>query len=133
MKYILDTNICIYIIKKKPRKVLQTFQELHVGEVCISSITLAELQYGAYKSQQQERNKIALLNFLAPIEILPFTDKATSLYGAIRADLEKRGQIIRAYDLLIAAHALSGNLILVTNNTKEFNRIPKLRLQNWAE
>jgi tRNA(fMet)-specific endonuclease VapC len=133
MKYMLDTNICIYIIKKKPGKVLQTFQALNVGDVCISAITFAELQYGVYKSQQQKRNKVALLNFLTPIEILPFTDKAMSLYGEIRADLEKRGQIIGAYDLLIAAHALSENLVLVTNNTKEFNRIPKLRLQNWTE
>jgi tRNA(fMet)-specific endonuclease VapC len=133
MKYMLDTNICIYIIKKKPRKVLQTFQALNVGDVCISAITFAELQYGVYKSQQQKRNKVALLKFLAPIEILPFTDKAASLYGEIRADLEKKGQIIGAYDLLIAAHALSENLILVTNNTKEFNRILKLRLRNWTE
>ncbi len=133
MKYMLDTNICIYIIKEKPAKVFQTFKSLNVGDVCISSITLAELQYGVYKSQHQEHNKIALLNFLAPLEILPFSCKAASIYGEIHADLEKRGQIIGAYDLLIAAHALSENLVLITNNTKEFMRIPRLHLRNWAE
>ncbi|MEW6623021.1 MAG: type II toxin-antitoxin system VapC family toxin [Bacillota bacterium] len=133
MKYMLDTNICIYIIKKKPINVFQTFQSLKVGDVCISSITFAELQYGVYKSQHQERNQIALFNFLAPIEILSFSDKAASFYGKIRFNLEKRGQIIGPYDLLIAAHAVSENLILITNNTDEFSRIPNLQLENWAE
>lgn len=129
----LDTNICIYIIKKKPVKVFQAFQLLNKGDVCISSITFAELQYGIYKSQHQVRNRIALVRFLAPIEILPFSTKAAASYGEIRADLENRGQLVGPYDLLIAAHARSENLILVTNNTKEFSRIPKLQLQNWAE
>ncbi|MBZ4654222.1 MAG: type toxin-antitoxin system VapC family toxin [Peptococcaceae bacterium] len=133
MRYMLDTNICIYIIKKKPVQVFQIFNALKVGDVCISSITLAELQYGVYKSRFPERNKLALVNFLAPITILPFSDRASVLYGHIRAGLEKRGQIIGAYDLLIAAHALSEDLILVTNNTKEFSRIPNLTLKNWAE
>ncbi len=133
MKYMLDTNICIYIIKKKPVQVFLIFNALKVGDVCISSITLAELEYGVYKSQFPERNKLALANFLAPITILPFSDRASVYYGNIRADLEKRGQVIGAYDLLIAAHALSEGLILVTNNTNEFNRIPNLILKNWAE
>jgi len=129
----LDTNICIYIIKKKPAKVFQAFQSLSEGDVCISSITFAELQYGIYKSQQQARNRMALVKFLAPIEILAFSAKAASSYGKIRADLETSGQLIGPYDLLIAAHAVSENLVLITNNTKEFSRIPGLRLQNWAE
>ena len=133
MKYMLDTNICIYIIKEKPVKVFQTFRSLNIGDVCISSITFAELQYGVCKSQNKERNKMALLNFLVPMEILPFSSRAASYYGEIRAALENKGLIIGAYDLLIAAHALSEKLILVTNNTKEFNRIPKLVLENWAE
>lgn len=133
MKYMLDTNICIYIIKKKPIQVFEIFNTLKVGDVCISSITLAELEYGVYKSQFPERNKLALANFLAPITILPFSDRASVIYGQIRADLEKQGQIIGAYDLLIAAHALSEDLIMVTNNTKEFRRIPNLTLKNWAE
>ena len=129
----LDTNFCIYIIKEKPIKIFQTFKSLNVGDVCISSITFAELLYGVYKSQHQERNRFALINFLAPIEILPFSSKAASLYGEIRAALEKRGRLIGAYDLLIAAHALSENLVLITNNTRKFSRIPKLHLQNWTE
>lgn len=133
MKYMLDTNICIYIIKNKPAKVFQTFQSLQIGDVCISSITFSELQYGVYKSRHYEQNKIALINFLALIEILPFPAEAASIYGRIRADLEKRGEIIGAYDLLIAAHAIVENLALVTNNTREFSRIRNLSLQNWAE
>jgi len=133
MRYMLDTNICIYIIKKKPPKVFETLKRLDIGDVCISAITLAELKYGVEKSQYRERNKIALTGFLTPLEILPFSDKSAVKYGEIRAILEKKGQVIDAYDLLIGAHALSENLILVTNNTKEFSRIPNLSLENWAE
>ncbi|MCL6449083.1 MAG: type II toxin-antitoxin system VapC family toxin [Armatimonadetes bacterium] len=133
MRYMLDTNICIYIIKKKPVKVLETLKRLDIGDVCISAITLAELEYGVEKSQQRERNKIALTSFLSPLEILPFSGSAAVIFGEIRAALEKKGQIIGAYDLLIAAHALSENLILVTNNTNEFSRVPGLSLENWAD
>lgn len=133
MKYMLDTNICIYIIKRKPIEVFKKFETLQVGDLCISSITFAELQYGVFKSRHPERNKIALANFLAPIDMLPFSDKAAVLYGCIRAQLERKGQIIGAYDLLIAAHALSEGLTLITNNTKEFSRIPKLSLANWVD
>lgn len=127
----LDTNICIYIIKKKPEKIFQVFSTLNVGDICISSITYAELQYGIFKSQHKEKNKIALINFLAPIDILNFTDKAAVCYGEIRAVLEKKGQIIGAYDLLIAAHAFSEGFSLVTNNIKEFSKIPRIKLLNW--
>lgn len=133
MRFMLDTNICIYIIKKKPRKVFDTLMKLKIGDVCISAITLAELEYGAEKSQHRERNKIALAGFLTPLEIHPFSDKSAVKCGEIRAALEKKGQVIGAYDLLIGAHALSENLTLVTNNTKEFSRIPNLSLENWAE
>jgi tRNA(fMet)-specific endonuclease VapC len=133
MKYMLDTNMCIYIIKKKPARVLEKFTSLKTDDVCISAITLAELQYGVYKSMFPERNELALLNFLVPITLLSFSDGASIFYGKIRRDLEKRGQVIGANDLLIAAHALSENLILVTNNTKEFCRIPNLALENWVE
>ncbi len=133
MKYMLDTNICIYIIKKKPIEVFKKFNSLQVGDLYISSITFAELQYGVFKSRCPERNKIALASFLAPIDILPFSDNAAVLYGGIRADLERKGQIIGAYDLLIAAHALSEEVTLVTNNIKEFSRIPELSLINWAD
>ena len=132
MKYMLDTNICIYIIKAKPKKVLDKFHTLGMGDVCISSITLAELQYGVEKSKYKERNKLALAAFLSSIEILPFSDNAAAEYGKIRANLEKQGNIIGAYDLMIGAHALSENITLVTNNTKEFKRIENLSLENWA-
>lgn len=132
MKYMLDTNICIYIIKKKPRKVFDIFKSLEVGDICISSVTLAELQYGVYKSQFVEKNKIALTAFLAPITILPFSDKAAVVYGNIQAELEKMGQPIGAYDLMIAAHALSERLVLASNNMKDFDRIQGLRVTNWV-
>nr|WP_286169542.1 type II toxin-antitoxin system VapC family toxin [Halocella sp. SP3-1] len=128
----LDTNICIYIIKEKPEKVINKFHTLDVGDVCISSITLAELEYGVEKSQYTERNRLALAGFLSSIEVLPFSDKAASEYGRIRAELERQGNIIGAYDLMIGAHALSENITLVTNNTKEFQRINNLSLENWA-
>ena len=132
MKYILDTNICIYIIKERPEKVINKFHTLDVGDICISSITLAELEYGVEKSQYTERNRLALAGFLSSIEILSFSDKAAESYGRIRTNLERQGNIIGAYDLMIGAHALSENLILVTNNTKEFQRINNLSLENWA-
>jgi len=132
MKYMLDTNTCIYLIKKKPAKVIERFKRLDIGDVCISVITLAELCYDVEESQNKERNWIALATFLAPIEILPFSDKAAVRFGEIRAYLEKSGKIIGAYDLLIAAHALAENLTLVTNNTSEFSRIPGLSIENWA-
>jgi len=132
MKYMLDTNICIYIIKEKPQKTLNKFQNLKIGDVCISIITLAELGYGVEKSKFHERNKIALIGFLASIEILPFTEKAALVYGKVRANLEKHGKIIGAYDLMIGSHALSEELTLVTNNTREFSRITNLSIENWA-
>ena len=128
----LDTNICIYLIKEKPEKVITKFHTLDVGDICISSITLAELEYGVEKSQYTERNGLALAGFLSSIEILPFSDKAAEKYGIIRATLERYGNIIGAYDLMIGAHALSENLTLVTNNMKEFQRINNLLLENWA-
>ena len=132
MKYMLDTNICIYIIKEKPKKVISKFQTLDIGDVCISVITLAELQYGVEKNNYPERNRVALSGFLALIEILPFSEQASSEYGKIRANLERQGNIIGAYDLMIGAHALSEKLILVTNNINEFKRISQLSLENWA-
>ena len=133
MKYMLDTNICIYIIKEKPQKVLEKFQSLNIGDICISIITFSELEYGVQKSKYTEKNKTALTNFLSPIEILPFNQKAALEYGKIRTVLEKKGGIIGAYDLMIGTHALSENLTLVTNNVKEFKRINKLTVENWAE
>lgn len=133
MQYLLDTNICIYIIKQKPAKVLERFQALSLSDIGISSITVAELEYGVYKSQQQEKNRNALTQFLIPLEIVEFNQTAASIYGLIRSDLEWRGLIIGAMDMLIAAHALTLGCTLVSNNVKEFSRTSNLPIENWAE
>jgi tRNA(fMet)-specific endonuclease VapC len=132
MKYLLDTNICIYIIKKKPENVLKHFKRLKPGSVGISNITVAELYYGVAKSSKPGENSIALEEFLHPLSLLPFTKEDAIEYGKIRADLEIKGEIIGAMDLLIASQAYCNNLILVTNNEKEFNRIEELQIENWV-
>ncbi len=131
MKYILDTNICIYIIKKRPVQVIEHLRNLSISEVGISSITLSELEYGVEKSKKQKQNKIALTGFIAPLEIAVYDQEAALVYGKIRAYLEKIGQPIGSLDLLIAAHAISLNSSLVTNNEKEFKKIPMLKVENW--
>jgi len=128
----LDTNICIYIIKNKPESVKKRFREFEIGELCISSITVSELMYGAYKSQQIERNLQALESFLMPFEIVDYDYVASIEYGKIRASLEKKGQVIGNMDMQIAGHALALDMTLVTNNTKEFVRIDGLNLDNWV-
>ena len=133
MKYLLDTNICIYLIKQKPPKVLARFNTLDLSDIGISSITVAELEYGICKSQQQEKNRSALMQFLLPLEIVEFDQAAATLYGSIRSNLESRGLVIGAMDMLIAAHALSLGVTLVSNNVREFSRIANLSLENWAE
>ncbi|MCF8332657.1 MAG: type II toxin-antitoxin system VapC family toxin, partial [Bacteroidales bacterium] len=130
---LLDTNICIYIIKKRPEKVLEKFNTLSLGDVAISSITLAELHYGIMKSSNPKKNQEALDKFLTPLEILDFDYFATIEYGKIRSDLEKIGTPIGPLDTLIAAHAKSQQLTLVTNNEKEFRRIPDLKIENWVK
>jgi tRNA(fMet)-specific endonuclease VapC len=131
MRYMLDTNICIYIIRQKPVAVLKRFTALSFADIGISAITLAELEYGVAKSSRPQQNRIALSGFLAPIEIAPFDAQATVHYGEIRCFLEKRGKVIGAMDLLIAAHARSLSVPLVTNNLREFKRIPDLQVENW--
>ncbi len=132
MKVMLDTNICIYIIKQKPGSALQRFAAFPVGDIGISVITLAELEYGASKSREPARNREALEQFVSPLEIAAFNRQATIAYGQTRALLEKRGRPIGSMDLLIAAHALSLNVRLVTNNVTEFKRVPGLKVENWV-
>ena len=132
MKYLLDTNICIYTIRKRPVRVLKQFQEHDLGEIGISSITAAELWYGVGKSKQKEQNEKALRQFLFPLEIVPFDSRAAETYGVIRALLENQGKPIDPLDILIAAQAVSMGTILVTNNEKEFKHIPRLQIENWA-
>ncbi len=133
MKYLLDTNICIYIIKKQPENILKKLTKHHIDDLAISSMTQAELEYGVEKSQKQTQNKLALLEFLAPLTILTFGEIEAETYGKIRARLERDGNIIGNMDLLIGAQALANNLILVTNNEKEFKRIEGLQIENWLK
>jgi tRNA(fMet)-specific endonuclease VapC len=133
MEYLLDTNICIYIIKKKPAEVFEKFKNMALGDVGISSITLAELQYGIAKSSSPEKNREALEKFLTPIEILDFGYEATVEYGKIRAELEQKGIPIGPLDMLIASHAKSLDVVLVTNNMRKFKRVADLKIENWTK
>lgn len=128
---LLDTNICIYIINARPAQVLARFHAYRLGDIGLCSVVATELAYGVAKSGSA-RNRQALEMFLAPLEILPFDAPAVWAYGELRADLERRGQPIGALDTMIAAHALSLQAVLVTNNTREFSRVAGLQLDNWA-
>jgi len=130
MRYMLDTNMCIYVIKKKPPRVLERFKTFQIAEIGISTITLSELEYGVAKSARKEQNRGALIEFLAPLEILSFDEKASRHYGEIRAFLERERIPIGSLDLLIAAHARSLMLPLVTTDTRAFKRIPGLQIEN---
>jgi tRNA(fMet)-specific endonuclease VapC len=131
-RYLLDTNICIYIRQKQPDEVLRRFRRLRAGEAALSVITYGELLYGAMKSVQRELvlEKLHALTLLLPP--LPLPSNAAEAYGTVRADLEKRGELIGNNDLWIAAQALSSGLTLVTNNEKEFRRVRGLKVQNWT-
>lgn len=130
LKYLLDTNIVIYVMKRRPMEILQTFNQ-NAERMAISSITLAELFHGAEKSQKVSQNLSAIEDFCSRIEVLPYTAKASQHYGAIRAALEKVGLPIGINDIHIAAHARSEGLTLVTNNMSEFARVPALQVENW--
>jgi len=132
LKFLLDTNIVIYVIKRRPLAAMEIFNRQH-GRMAISSITLAELVHGAEKSSDVSRNMAVVEDFAGRLAVLPYDDKAAWQYGAIRAKLEKSGQTIGINDLHIAAHARSSGLTLVTNNLREFDRVPGLLLENWAE
>ncbi len=132
MHCLLDTDICIYIIKKKPQGVINKLAEYAVSDIGISSVTVAELFYGVEKSARPDKNRDALDEFLTPFEIMPFDDRAAEVYGRIRAVLERKGTPIGSMDMLIAAHALSLGVMLVTNNAKEFKRVPHLQVANWV-
>jgi tRNA(fMet)-specific endonuclease VapC len=133
MEFMLDTNICIYIIKRKPLDVIERFKQTEISRIGVSAITLSELSYGVSKSSKPEQNQVALAQFIAPLEILPYGDDAALDYGILRTHLEKQGTSIGSLDMLIAAHALSTDCTLVTNNEKEFVRIPKLKVENWVK
>ena len=133
MRYMLDTNICIYAIKHKPEKVFHKLQEVDPEDVCVSSVTYAELVHGVEKSAAVGKNRLALSMLLANIEIKNFDTYAADCYGKIRADLEKKGTPIGPLDMMIAGHAKSLDLTIVTNNVKEFARVDNLKIENWTE
>lgn len=133
MKYMLDTDICIFLLRCKSDEVINHFLMQDIEEICISSITYSELSYGAEKSQNSSMGKIALKMFLSKIQVLPYSSIASEEYGRIRSNLEKEGMVIGPLDMLIASHAKSEGLILVTNNVREFKRVKDLKIENWAE
>lgn len=131
LKYLLDTDIVIYVVKRRPLSALEKFN-LHASQLCVSSITAAELYYGAEKSEFPERNLTVIEDFLSRLTILPYESKAAAHFGSIKAELAKQGKLIGENDLHIAAHCRSEGLILVTNNQREFGRVAGLRLENWV-
>lgn len=131
MKYLLDTNTCIYIINERPQNVRERFARLELSDIGVSSITAAELAFGVAKSRST-KNRIALESFLLPLEVMPFDLSAAFAYGDLRAELARRGEPIGPLDLQIAAHALILKVTLVTNNEREFRKVPGLRLENWV-
>ena len=131
VNYLLDTNIVIYVIKRRPIEVMETFNQ-NASRMAISSITLAELIHGAEKSSKPAHNHAVIEDFISRLEVLPYSAKAAQHYGSIRAALEKIGHPIGVNDIHIAAHARSEGLVLVTNNLREFERVPALLLENWV-
>ena len=132
MKVLLDTNICIYMIKNKPPEVRKRFEQFVPGDIGIAAITVAELQYGVTKSAAKEKNALALEGFLLPLEIVPFDHESALIYGKIRTHLERHGTPIGGMDMLIASQAIAYGLTLITHNLKEFQRVPELRCETWV-
>ncbi|MBN2619084.1 MAG: type II toxin-antitoxin system VapC family toxin [Spirochaetales bacterium] len=130
--YLLDTNICIYAIKNKPKSVLKKISENFNNGIYISSLTIAELEFGVSNSQNPEKNRISLLEFLSIFTVLPFDEKDAIPYGKIKTYLRKSGNIIGPIDMLLSAQAISNDLIFVTNNTKEFVRVPNIKVEDWS-
>ena len=131
LRYLLDTNICIYVLRHRPPHVREAFNR-HATHLCTSSVVLGELLYGAEKSAHPEHNMEQVERFMARLEVLPFDHGAAAHFANIRTELERNGEPIGAYDLMIAGHARSAGLRLVTNNEKEFARVPGLLVENWA-
>ena len=120
-------------MNKRPISIIQKFKQFEIGEIGVSTITMSELQYGVVKSKNRRLNQQRVEEFLSPLEIIPYDEIAANIYGDIRHNLEKSGEPIGPLDLLIAAHALSRNLVLITNNEKEFKRVKKLKVKNWVK
>lgn len=133
MRFMLDTTVCVDIIRRRPAGVLHTLVRTGPRDVCVSAITLSELEYGVAKGSEPARNRVTLVRFMAPVQVVPYDGRAAVCYGWLRASLEARGIPIGALDMLIAAHALSLGLLLVTSNRGEFERVPGLSVVDWRD
>ncbi len=133
MRFMLDTNTCIELIRNRDERVLRRMKRRSTDEICVSSVTLSELEYGVAKSTNPEKNRLALAEFMTPLTVAPYDDAVAPVYGRIRAELEQAGTPIGSLDTMIAAHALSLGLAVVTGNEREFRRVPGLKVQNWAK
>jgi tRNA(fMet)-specific endonuclease VapC len=133
MGFMLDTNACVDLIRNQDARMLRRMKRRRPDELCVSSVTLSELEYGAAKSANPEKNRLALAEFMTPLNVLPYDDTVAPVYGRVRAALEKEGTPIGPLDTMIAAHALSQGLTVVTDNEREFRRVSGLKVQNWAK
>lgn len=133
MAFLLDTDTCIYVMNSRPPKALERFRQCAVGSISVSEITVSELEFGIANSKNREENRCRLNEFLHPLQVLSYRSPASRFYGELRSRLKNDGQLIGSMDMLIAAQALAENLTLVTNNTKEFTRVPGLRTENWLD
>jgi tRNA(fMet)-specific endonuclease VapC len=133
MRFMLDTNTCIELIRERDKRVLRRMKRRSPDEICVSSVTLSELEYGVAKSVNPEKNRLALAEFMTPLAVAPYNDAVAPVYGRVRADLEKAGTPIGPLDTMIAAHALSLGLTVVTGNERELRRVSGLKVQNWAK
>ncbi len=133
MKYMLDTNLCIDIMRERSPSALEKLQAVHPRDVCVSSVTLSELEYGACRSSNPAKNRLLIAEFMTPIDIAPYDDTCALYYGRVRSELESQGRRIGPLDTMIAAHALALDAILVTDNEREFRRVPGLNIENWRK
>jgi tRNA(fMet)-specific endonuclease VapC len=131
IRYMLDTNVCVDLLRRANRINVQRLKRLDLDQVCVSAVTFAELEYGVWRSSDRSRNERAVMDFCAALEIAPFDDRAAAMYGQVRAQLEQAGQPIGPLDMLIASHALALNMTLATSNEREFRRVANLRIENW--
>lgn len=132
MKYLLHTNICIYLLNNQYDYLINKIKSIGIDEILISTITIAELEFGIAKSQRRKTNRLALMKFLLPFKFLDFTQNDSYEYGLLKHDLQMKGAVIGTMDLLIGAQAIANDLILVTNNMKEFERIDGIKIENWV-
>ncbi len=133
MRFMLDTNTCVELIRKRDDRILRRMKRRSPDELCVSSITLSELEYGAAKSADPGKNRLALAEFMTPLSVMPYDDAVASVYGRVRAELEREGTPIGPLDTMIAAHAMALGLTVVTGNEREFRRVVGLKVQNWAK